>query len=85
MSFTAINRTEEIFQAVRDLGLDGKQDSPARLPIEPDHTYRGLLFDTDTTCTPTVGIHRFADYESMTFEGRELKAFPLDKLTRMPR
>lgn len=85
MSFTArINRTNEVFQPVRDLGLDGKQDSPARLPIEEDHTYSGLLFDTDTSCSLTPRIHRFTTYEQMTFEGRELEQCPLDKLTRMP-
>lgn len=83
MSFTSQLKTKEVFQAVTDLGTDGRQDARAILPIQEDHTYRGILFDTDTSATPTPRIHRFSRYEQMTFEASELAEYPLDKLTRM--
>lgn len=85
MSFTSrLKGPKRVFQAVTDMGTDARQDGRARLPIEDNHTYRGLLFDTDMSCVPTPRIHRFTNYEEITLEGCELEEYPLDKLTLMP-
>jgi hypothetical protein len=86
MSFTArVGETGQVFQAVTDMGTDGKENHNATLPIEEDHTYSGHLFDAYVKTNPTPKTLTYSGYEYATFEGRELEETSFDKLHLVPK
>lgn len=86
MAFTTrVRETGQIFQATTDLGADAKENRIATVPLQPDHTYSGHLFDTYITANPAPKILRYSGYEQATFEGRELEEISFDRITLVPR
>lgn len=81
MAFTTkVKETGQVFQATTDMGADGNENRIAALPIQPDHTYSGHLFDAHVNANPPR-ILRYSGYEQATFEGRELEEISFDRMT----
>lgn len=86
MAFTTrVRETGQVFQATTDMGADAMENRIAALPILPDHTYSGHLFDAYVTTNPQPKILRYSGYKQATFEGRELEEISFDRMTLVPK